>query len=323
MTHLFEFLRKPNGQTGDSSLTSIETAWENIEMDAEFQHALPPQGVGSPEDKDNPSELTGIPAEEVQVQPASRIVYYGDPGSPGADRFRFLRMRLRELRGHTKVKSLLITSPLPNDGKSTIALNLATALAQRGKYKVLLIEGDLHHSCLTPRLMLKAQAGLAECLEGALDPLSAIRRLEPLGWYLLAAGKPRRNPTELLQTEAFSSLMQKLSPCFDWILLDSPPVLPLTDALLLKQQTDASLLVARAGRTPSDAVEEAIALLGKKHVLSIVLNCAERLGRLYSGYYYSPYYSRGRRTQWTEGKGISSRLQSSPDIEPPIHGDSN
>ena len=300
MSQFVEFLQKFNIQTGNSSSASVEAASENIERDAEFQHILLPQGAGSPENREKSFELPKIRVEEVRVQPASRIVYHGDPSSPGADRFRFLRMRLRELWKAAKLRSLLVTSPLPNDGKSTIALNLATALVERGKYKVLLVEGDLHHSCLTPRLGLKTQAGLAECLEGALDPVSAIRRLEPLGWYLLSAGEPHRNPTELLQTEALSDVMQKLSPYFDWILIDSPPVLPLTDALLLKQQADASLLVARAGRTPSDAVEQAIALLGRKHVLSIILNGAERLGRLYSGYYYSPYYNRGRSTVWTE-----------------------
>ena len=285
MNHLFEYLRKHNGQTGDSSSDSIEAAWANI--------------THSP-DQEESGDLERIPVEEVLVEAASRIVFHGDPSSPGADRFRLLRMRLREIKNQTKLRTLLVTSPLPHDGKSTMALNLATALAQRGKSRVLLIEGDLHHSCLTSRLGIKVQAGLAECLEGALDPLSAIRRLEPLGWYLLAAGAPHRNPTELLQTEALSGTMQKLWPYFDWILIDSPPVLPLTDALLLRQQADASLLVARARQTPSDAVGEAVALLGQKHVLGIVLNCAERLGRIYSGYYYSHYYNRERRTEWTE-----------------------
>ena len=288
MNHLFEYLRKHNGQTGDSSSDSIEAAWANI--------------THSP-DQEESGDLERIPVEEVLVEAASRIVFHGDPSSPGADRFRLLRMRLRDVQNQTKLRSLLVTSPLPHDGKSTMALNLTTALAQRGKSRVLLIEGDLHHACLSSRLGLKAQAGLSECIESALDPLSAIRRLEPLGWYLLAAGQPRRNPTELLQAEALSGTMQKLRPYFDWIVIDSPPVLPLTDALLLQQQADASLLVARAGRTPSDAVDEAVALLGRKHVLGIVLNCAERLGRLYSTYYYAaPYYNQRGSTEWAESK---------------------
>ena len=90
-----------------------------------------------------------IEVEQVEVLPESRIVFHNEPRSPGADRFRYLRMRLRELWDAGKLRSLLITSPLPQDGKSTIALNLATALAEHGKRTVLLIEADLHHPTLT------------------------------------------------------------------------------------------------------------------------------------------------------------------------------
>jgi len=302
MRHFFEFLRKRDGQRTSSTSAALEADWENIAMDVEFQSLLPPKRVGSPENCDEPGDLMRIPVEELRVEPATRIVFYGDPGSIAADRFRFLRMRLREMKRESELRTLLVTSPLPNDGKSTIAVNLATALAERGRCKVLLIEGDLHQASLTTRLSLKPHPGLADCLENGLDPMVAIRRLEPLGWYAMAAGRKLRNPTELLQTEALSGVMQRLHPYFDWILIDSPPVLPLTDALLLKQHADASLMIARAGRTPSEAVEEAITLLGRKHVLGIVLNCAERLGRLYGGDYYNRYYSQIRHTEWTGGE---------------------
>ena len=79
--------------------------------------------------------------------------------------------------------------------------------------------------------------------------------------------------------------MERLTPYFEWILMDTPPVLPLTDALLLSRQVDATLLVARADRTPRDAIEQALTVIGRKHVLGIVLNGTEGLGRLYSQYY--------------------------------------
>jgi capsular exopolysaccharide synthesis family protein len=199
-------------------------------------------------------------------------------------------MCLRELWKAGKLRTLQITSPLPQDGKSTIALNLATALAEGGKRTVLLIEADLHRPTLTEQLGLEQRAGLADCLETSLNPLSVLRRLEPLGWYLLPAGEPRSNPTELLQTEAFAVVLQTLSQHFDWILIDSPPVIPLTDALSLARQANATLLVAREGRTPREAIEKAIAVLGRQRVLGIVLNAVEGLDRVYSGYYgYSGY----------------------------------
>jgi capsular exopolysaccharide synthesis family protein len=272
LNHYFDRRERLPEPPSDSSLSSVETAPEKVEKAFQLQQ---------------------IPAVEVQVSPGSRIIVHTDPRSPGADRFRFLRMCLRELWNAGKLKTLLITSPLPQDGKSTIALNLATALAEEGKRSVLLIEADLHRPTLTEQLGLDVREGLADCLEGSLNPFSALRRLEPLNWYLLPAGEPRSNPTELLQTEAFASMLQKLSPHFDWILIDSPPVIPITDALSLARQANATLLVAREGRTPGDAIEKAIALLGRQRILGI-LNAVEGLDRLYSGYYgYSGYSGNG------------------------------
>jgi capsular exopolysaccharide synthesis family protein len=249
-----------------------------------------------------PSQLHWIPTEEVQVAPSSRIVLHTDPSSPGADRFRFLRMCLRDLWDAGKLKSLLITSPLPQDGKSTIALNLATALADGGKRTVLLIEADLHHPTLVGQLNLQPRPGLAECLERGLNPLPLVRRLEPLNWYLLSAGEATDNPTELLQTEALAGVMRQLSPHFDWILIDSPPVSPLTDAVSLARHANATLLIARKGRTPRESIEKAITLVGRQRVLGIVLNAVEGLDRLYSGYYGHPKNNRlavrGRPQEW-------------------------
>ena len=155
------------------------------------------------------TSLPGFPVEEARVDSSSRLVYHTDPRSPAADKFRFLRMRLREYWAAGKLKKLLITSPLAGDGKTTILLNLATALSERGKRSVLVIEADLHHSSLAERLKLRDWAGLTECLQDdSISPLSHIRRLEPLGWHLMPAGEPRRNPTELLQTPALRLVLQ-------------------------------------------------------------------------------------------------------------------
>ncbi len=182
---------------------------ENGSQSRQILSVLLPEGGIHPENQEKNSEFLNIPVEEVHIDPASRIVFHTDPSSPAADRFRFLRMRLRELWNTKKLRTLLITSPLPEDGKSTIALNLATAMAEGGKRSVLLIEADLHRSPLTGQLGLKGGPGLGECLESGLNPLSAVRRLEPLGWYLLTAGQAQRNPTDLLQGDALSVVLQK------------------------------------------------------------------------------------------------------------------
>jgi capsular exopolysaccharide synthesis family protein len=265
MIKFSELLWKPQRATERRSSTSLSSVSENLPEEA--------------------PELRQIPVEEVEIRPESRIVLFTDPRSAGADRFRLLRMRLRELKAVSNIRKLLVTSPLPEDGKSTIALNLATALAEGGKRAVLLIEADFYHPTLVQRLGLRSQPGLGECLEGGLDPMSVLRRLEPLGWYLLGAGKAQGDPTELLESDLLLNLMQRFSPYFEWILIDTPPVAPLTDTVSLSKHVDATLLVVRADRTPQEAVKEALSRLGPKKVLGIVFNAAEGLNNVYSEYY--------------------------------------
>lgn len=227
-----------------------------------------------------------FPIEEAHFGPDERLVYHSDPRSRAADRFRLLRMRLKEHWKAGRLKKLLITGPTTGDGKSTLTLNLATALSERGERSVLVIEADLHHSSLTQMLHLKPWPGLTHCLsDHSFSPLDAIRRVQPFGWHLLPAGESRKNTTELLQTPAFGEIMQSLAPFFDWILIDSPPVIPLTDAVSLQQHADGCLLVVRAGKTPREALEQTIALLGKNSVVGIVLNAIEIADHHYSEYY--------------------------------------
>lgn len=238
------------------------------------------------------SDLGQIPVETVVVKPEHRLIVHSEPRGPGADRFRYLRMRLRELREKGQLKSLVITSPTPQDGKSTVAMNLATILAENGKWHVLLVEADLHRPSVTKTLGVPAWPGLADCLESGLDPLETIRKIEPLRWYLLQAGKPQGNPTELLQTAPLPSLLDKLTSHFDWVIVDTPPVAPLTDALCISRLVDAALLVLRAGHTPQEMVHEALAMLGPGKVAGLIFNGAEELNRLYGK--YAGYYGGNR-----------------------------
>jgi capsular exopolysaccharide synthesis family protein len=242
------------------------------------------------------ARVTELPTEEVLLPSESRLVYHTDPRSRAADQFRLLRMHLYELSTTRKVKKLLITSPLAGDGKSTIAMNLGTALSERGKRTVLVLEADFHHSSLTDDLGLHPGPGLAQCLEDGLNPIRALRHLKPLGWYLLPAGRVSGDPTELLRTEMIRVVIAQLNDVFDWILIDCPPVLPVTDSLSLKELSDAGLLIARAGRTSQEAIEKALALLGKQYVLGIVLNGSEGRDRVHGEYQYSRYHPGEART---------------------------
>jgi capsular exopolysaccharide synthesis family protein len=234
------------------------------------------------------AELAEAPVEQAEIPESSRLVTHVSPKSVGADRFRYLRMRLRELRGLAKLQSLTITSALPRDGKSTVALNMATTLAERGEKRVVLVDADLHNPSLGAVLKLAAKPGLAECLEEELPPIQAVSRIEPLGFYLMQAGSAKENPTELLQGERLEGLLGALRNTFEWIVIDTPPVAPLSDAVAVSRQTDGTLLVLRAGETPVTAVDEAVALLGPQRIVGMVFNAAEGLNKLYSK--YTKYY---------------------------------
>jgi capsular exopolysaccharide synthesis family protein len=238
-------------------------------------------------------DLAQVPVENATISPDSRIVYFSDPDGPGADRFRLLRMRLWPLWESGKLKTLLVTSPQPQDGKSTVVLNLATALAEQGQRKVLVLEGDLSRPTLSKHLGLPNRPGLGECLDDNKDPLPMLRRIEPLGWYLLSAGEMRGNPAELLQSPTLAQIFESVARYFEWIIVDSPPVIPLTDTLSLKHHVDAGLLVVRADQTPRSMVENAVARIGSKHLLGLIFNGSEELGRAYND--YRKHYGPGKR----------------------------
>ena len=225
-------------------------------------------------------------AEECSVTAQSRLFVYSDPTSAAADRFRLAQIRLRNLQSSRNLKSLLITSPVPGDGKTTVALNLATVLAENGRVPVLLLEADVHRPTILARLGLKPWAGLNECFRRKEDPILAIRRINPLGFYLLPAGQPQGDGSRVLRSAFVSQLLKGFaSSSVGWVLIDAPPTVPIADVLTLNAHADATLLVARAGATPREAIEESIRNLGQDHVVGIILNCIEGLDRMYSRYY--------------------------------------
>ena len=271
----------------------------------------------SPEDLVQPWERDDfcLPAEtEVSPVPAeSRAVVYLEPTSAGADRFRLAQIRLKGLQAARKLKSILVTSPLPGDGKSTIALNLAIALSENGKVPVLLLEADVFRPTLIERLGLKPWPGLTECFRRGEDPLLAIRRIDPLGFYLLPAGQAVEDGTSLLQSSFASQLIMSLSSSFfSWILIDSPPTTPVAAVLTLNSQVDGTLLVARAGETPRETIKEAARILGGDHILGVILNGVEGLNQMYSRYYgYGKSYARVKppNPRTLEGLGLNERAK--------------
>ncbi|HVB34931.1 MAG TPA: CpsD/CapB family tyrosine-protein kinase [Patescibacteria group bacterium] len=202
--------------------------------------------------------------------------------------FRTLRSRLYRLRDLMPLRTLLITSTLPAEGKSFIAANLSQAIAQQHGRRVLLIDADLRMPRLHTLLGAPQCPGLTEYLRGEVDEISAIQRGPRNGFYFLSCGDTVPDPVELIANGRMRGLIERLKHAFDWIVLDSPPMAPVSDASLLADMCDGALLVVRSAATPFDLAQKACAEFKGTPLLGVVLNGISR-NSSYGGYYHSYY----------------------------------
>lgn len=215
------------------------------------------------------------------------------------EQFRGLRSRLTQFRQEAPIKTLLISSAMPAEGKSFVSLNLAISLSRHNSSRVLLIDGDLRQPSLYRSLGTGAAPGLSEYLSGTAELSEVLQCNEkhrtgedridgPLSRLtFIPAGTPRNNSSDLLLNSRMTTLIATLGVEFDWILIDSPPVLAISDALEIARNADAVMLVARQGHTPFAAAQRAQAAFHNSRLLGFVLNGAKE--DEYS--YYSSYYS--------------------------------
>jgi capsular exopolysaccharide synthesis family protein len=213
-----------------------------------------------------------FPSLAISPSPDSRLVGLTDPASLGAEKFRFLGVRLRQLQQASPLKKVLITSTIPEEGKSFVSANLAITLAQRRPQKILLVEGDLRRPSLSTRFGLPRVPGLCEWLQSDLRSITSIYHLERAGFWILPAGNPPEGNVELMQSERLSELMNQLTGWFDWILIDSPPVAPLADTSVWIRSVDGVLLVVREGTTQKRQLERGLKVLEQSKLLGVVLN---------------------------------------------------
>lgn len=214
--------------------------------------------------------LAKFPTLHVRPEPSSRLVAVTEPQSLAAEKFRFLGVRLRQLQKTRTLKKILVTSTIPEEGKSMVSANLATVLHR--KQRVLLIDGDLRRPVLAKQFGLGRLPGIAEWLQGNRRELTNIYQLDPMGIWLFPAGDPPANPLELMSSASLSELMKKLSELFDWIIVDSPPLLPLADTTVWSRVTDGTLLVARVGKTEKAQLLRGLDVVKKSDLIGVVLN---------------------------------------------------
>ena len=229
-------------------------------------------------------DLERCPVLAVSLRDDTRLVALGKEASLGAEKFRFLAVRLRQLRQSRPLKKILITSSIPQEGKSTVAANLACTLARRKPQKTLLLEGDLRRPNIISQFGLGKLPGLCEWLSGESQSIN-IYRLESLGVWILPAGSTPQNPLELMQSGKLSPLMEQLEAWFDWIVIDSPPVLPLADTSLWSRLADGILLVTRKGTTEKQQLQRGLEAIDKSKLLGALVNSSANAA-------HSDYYQR-------------------------------
>ena len=221
------------------------------------------------------------------VREESRVVALTEGNSLGAEKFRLLRTRLRNLREHRQLQKLVITSAIPNEGKTLVAMNLAVCLAKHTDEKVLLLEGDLRKPMLGEHLGIKSLPGVGEWWASTEEPINKfIYRFDDLQLWILPAGSAPENPVNILQSARFLGLCKQLSTCFDWIIIDAPPLLPMADVSFWSRQADGMLLVVREGHTPKSILQKGLETLDNPKVIGVVLNDAHQVESSYYGQYY-------------------------------------
>ena len=209
---------------------------------------------------------------ELAPVPSARLVCLTEPESPAAEAFRLLGVRVRYLRKDRALKKLLITSTVPREGKSFAAANLAWVLASGAGQKTLLLEGDLRRPALSHMFGVAGGPGICECLQGADNLASSICHIEKSNLWILPSGVAQGNPLDVMQSAKLPAMMEQLSAWFDWIIMDSPPVLPLADTSVWARLADGILLVARPGITERRRMERGVEALEPSKLIGTLLN---------------------------------------------------
>jgi protein-tyrosine kinase len=225
------------------------------------------------------------------------------PASFAAEQYQGLRLTIERVSRSRDVKTIAVSSPAAGDGKTVTSINLAGALARGSNDKVLLIDADLRRPSVGPLLSIgREERGLADILGDARLAFTDIVHATPLpNLSVLPAGSIRGGVSELLRSDALEKILRHARQQYAYVVLDTPPLLPVFDSALLAKLVDTVLLVVSANQTPRKLLGEALNMLEPSKVLGIVFNRDER--PLF-GYYNS--YNRYYREYFTDASQVAS-----------------
>lgn len=192
------------------------------------------------------------------------------------ERYRILYTRLEQISAKKSMKSFAVTSAIKGEGKTVTSLNLAWLMANEFGRKVLLIESDFRSPSISSSYISMGRlSGLVDVIKGDADIRSAISRYEDTNLYLLPARTNVKNSSMLIDSQGMRNVLDRAKSDFDYVIVDSPPILPLVDMNILSRIVDGLLLVVKAGSTPKDLVRKAINSLPSRNVAGVILNGAD------------------------------------------------
>jgi len=213
------------------------------------------------------------------------------PGSTASEDFRLLRTKVRSIAQERPFGCVGIVSATPGEGKTTIAIGLAAALADAPDRRVLLVEADLRRPAVEEYLGVPRSPGLAEWLDGSALSIP-LRRVTPQGFWLLSAGDAGLASQDALGSQRMAALLDACREQFDSVVVDCPPLAPVADSLMLQDSIDGFLLVVRARHAPRDVIQRAVSHLRPERVAGVVFNDQQEV---FPGYSFSYAYQRPRQ----------------------------
>ena len=210
------------------------------------------------------------------IPPYEKSILSGNVHAVITEQYRLLRSKLSSLNGSHTNNVLAITSARKGEGKSLTSVNLAIVMAEDTKKKILLIDGDMRKPSIHTFFNCKAEYGLIDLLMHKADIESAMIPSGIKNLTLLLAGEPSKSPSDLLAASVFREIIEKIRKRFDYIIIDSPPIIPFADMNIISDVVDGILLVVRAEKTPKEMILEALKTLNKENIIGVVFNDSKK-----------------------------------------------
>ena len=222
------------------------------------------------------------------------LVTQNDPKNPAAEAYRVIRTSVQFAQAGKELKTIAITSCTPNEGKSMTVANLAIVLTQAGK-SVLIMDCDMRNPTVHKNFNLSNKVGLSNCISMGTAVADAVQATAIEGLDALTAGVIPPNPSELLGSERMQNILQRAKEEYDYVLIDTPPVLPVTDSLVLGRMVDGLILVIDSGEIKVEMAREVKNQLvhAGANILGVVLN---KVRSEHHGYGYGYYYYYGHES---------------------------